>query len=332
MVGEFIMNRTILITGAAGFIGFHLAKKLLDEGDRIIGYDNINDYYDPELKKTRIHILEKYTNFVFVKADLTDKTELERVFIEYIPRIVVNLAAQAGVRYSIEHPDSYIQSNLVGFANLIECCRHFDVKHFVFASSSSIYGNSEKIPFSVLDRTDEPVSLYAATKKSNELIAYAYCHLYGLPCTGLRFFTVYGPYGRPDMAYFSFTKAIYAGESIKIYNGGDLYRDFTYIDDVILGINGVLGQSEALCKKENPYKIYNIGNHSPEKLMDFIHYLESAIGIEAKKEYYPMQPGDVYQTYADVSDLERDVHFCPDTSLEEGICRFVDWYKEFYHC
>ncbi|HDX9587165.1 TPA: NAD-dependent epimerase [Bacillus pseudomycoides] len=323
-------KKTYLITGAAGFIGMHLSKKLLELGCKVIGYDNLNDYYDINLKESRLNILNQYKNFTFHKADLTDKDYLEELFAKNKINIVINLAAQAGVRYSIENPDAYIQSNIVGFLNILEMCRHHQVDHLLYASSSSVYGANKKIPFSTEDQVDNPVSLYAATKKSNELMAHTYSHLYKIPTTGLRFFTVYGPYGRPDMAYFSFTKAIMEGKSIKVFNNGDMYRDFTYIDDIIDGIMKLVENSPALTNNELPYKVYNIGNNKPEKLMDFIQAIEHAVGKEANKEFYPMQPGDVYQTYADVSDLIHDVGFKPDTPIQEGINRFVEWYKKLY--
>ncbi|PFO76236.1 NAD-dependent epimerase [Bacillus cereus] len=320
-------KKIYLITGAAGFIGMHLSKKLLEMGCKVIGYDNLNDYYDISLKESRLNILNQYDNFTFHKADLTDKEYLEKLFNENNIHIVVNLAAQAGVRYSIENPDAYIQSNIVGFLNILEMCRHHKVEHLLYASSSSVYGANKKIPFSTEDQVDNPVSLYAATKKSNELMAHTYSHLYNVPTTGLRFFTVYGPYGRPDMAYFSFTKAITEGKPIKVFNKGDMYRDFTYIDDIVDGIMKLLENSPVLNNKEFPYKVYNIGNNKPVKLLDFIQAIESAVGKEAVKEYYPMQPGDVYQTYADVSDLINDVGFKPDTPIQEGINKFVKWYS-----
>ncbi|MGU3368064.1 NAD-dependent epimerase [Bacillus mycoides] len=322
-------KKTYLITGAAGFIGMHLSKKLLEMGCKVIGYDNLNDYYEVSLKERRLNILNQYEKFTFHKADLTDKEYLEQLFVEHDINIVINLAAQAGVRYSIENPDAYIQSNVVGFLNILEMCRHHKVEHLLYASSSSVYGANKKIPFSTEDQVDNPVSLYAATKKSNELMAHTYSHLYNVPTTGLRFFTVYGPYGRPDMAYFSFTKAITEGKPIKVFNEGDMYRDFTYIDDIVDGIIKLLGNSPVLNNKELPYKIYNIGNNKPVKLLDFIQAIESAVGKEAVKEYYPMQPGDVYQTYADVSDLINDVGFKPDTPIQEGINKFVDWFKKY---
>jgi UDP-glucuronate 4-epimerase len=323
-------KKTYLVTGAAGFIGMHLSKRLLEMGCKVIGYDNLNDYYDVTLKDSRLNILNKYENFTFHKADLTDKEYLAKLFAENKINVVINLAAQAGVRYSIENPDAYIQSNIVGFLNILEMCRHHQVDHLLYASSSSVYGANKKIPFSTEDRVDNPVSLYAATKKSNELMAHTYSHLYKIPTTGLRFFTVYGPYGRPDMAYFSFTKAIMEGKPIKVFNNGDMYRDFTYIDDIIDGVTKLIENSAALKNKELPYKIYNIGNNKPVKLIDFIQAIEHALGKEAIKEFYPMQPGDVYQTYADVSDLINDVGFKPDTPIQEGISKFVEWFKNQY--
>ncbi|CQR57847.1 NAD-dependent epimerase [Paenibacillus riograndensis] len=320
-------TKTYLITGAAGFIGMHLSLRLLRLGCNVIGFDNINEYYDVNLKYERLSLLQKYDNFVFHKADLIDKEYLEQMFTDTEIDIVINLAAQAGVRYSLENPDTYIQSNIVGFLNILEMCRHHNVEHLIYASSSSVYGANEKIPFSTDDMVDRPVSLYAATKKSSELMAHTYSHLFSIPTTGLRFFTVYGPYGRPDMAYFSFTKAIIEGEPIKIFNNGDMYRDFTYIDDIIDGILRLVDNSPALTMIP-PYKIYNIGNNKPEKLMDFIEVIEKAVGKEAVKEYYPMQPGDVYQTYADVNDLINDVGFKPNTPILDGILKFVEWYKK----
>ncbi len=323
------VGKTYLITGGAGFIGFHLSRRLLEAGARVIGLDNLNDYYEVSLKEARLDILKKYDNFSFVRCDLARKEDVFAVFQKYHPDIAVNMAAQAGVRYSIDHPDSYVQSNLVGFFHLLEACRHYPVGHLVFASSSSVYGGNEKVPFSTEDKVDHPVSLYAATKKSNELMAYAYSKLYGIPSTGLRFFTVYGPFGRPDMACYKFAKKMMEGEPIQIYNNGDMYRDFTYIDDVIAGVESVLCNPPEKDGQGTLYKIYNIGNNKPEKLMDFINVLEKCLGKEAKKEYLPMQPGDVYQTYADVSELMEDYGFKPDTPLEEGIGRFVEWFKEY---
>lgn len=323
--------QTYFVTGAAGFIGMHLSIKLLEAGCKVIGLDNLNDYYDVSLKESRLEVLAQYEQFTFHKADLTDKAYLEQLFRDNAIDIVINLAAQAGVRYSIENPDAYIQSNILGFHNILEICRSFKVKHLLYASSSSVYGANQKIPFSTEDKTDNPVSLYAATKKSNELMAHAYSHLYRIPTTGLRFFTVYGPYGRPDMAYFSFVKAVMEDRPIKVFNNGDMYRDFTYIDDIVDGIARLVDNSSVLQTTDAiPYKVYNIGNNKPEQLMDFIRAIESAVGKEAVKEFYPMQPGDVYQTYADVDDLIADVGFKPNTTIEDGIARFVKWYKEFY--
>ena len=326
-----MQNKTILITGAAGFIGFHLANELLKKGFLIIGYDNLNDYYDVNLKKARLDILNQFDNFIFIHADLVDEKVVDETFKTYKPDIVVNLAAQAGVRYSIENPKAYIDSNIVGFFNILEACRHNTVEHLVYASSSSVYGNQQKTPFSVNDNVDRPISFYAATKKSNELMAFTYAHLYKIPATGLRFFTVYGPFGRPDMAYFGFTNKIFAGEPIKIFNNGNMLRDFTYVDDIVTGIENILPCPPKTDENGDRYKIYNIGNNKPEKLLTFIETLENIIGIEAKKEYLPMQPGDVYQTYADVSELEKNFNFKPQTSIGEGLTRFVKWYREFYH-
>ncbi len=324
-------TQTYLVTGSAGFIGFHLAKRLLESGCIVIGYDNLNNYYDRTLKVARLDLLTEYGPlFNFIEGDLADKEKLESTFAEYKPQIVVNLAAQAGVRYSIDNPQAYLQSNLIGFFNVLEACRHFPVKHLVYASSSSVYGMNSKIPFSTEDKTDSPVSLYAATKKSNELLAYSYSHLYGIPATGLRFFTVYGPYGRPDMAYFSFTENILAGRSIKVFNQGDMYRDFTYIDDIIEALQRILCNPPVPNEQGDKYKLYNIGNNSPEKLLFFIETLGNALGKKAKMEFLPMQSGDVYQTYADVSCLMEDFDFKPSTPLSIGLERFVQWYKTYY--
>lgn len=323
--------KRVLITGAAGFIGFHLARHLLALGAAVAGLDNLNDYYDVSLKEARLAILEKEPNFSFTKGDLADEVAVERIFLQFRPDIVVNLAAQAGVRYSIDNPKAYIDSNVVGFFHILEACRRHPVDHLLYASSSSVYGNQEKTPFSTKDNVDHPISLYAATKKSDELMAYTYSHLFDIPATGLRFFTVYGPWGRPDMAYFKFADRITRGEPIQIYNHGDMRRDFTYIDDIITGVEHIL------CNPPKPddtgarYKVYNIGNNQPERLMDFIRTLETALGAEAKKEYLPMQPGDVYQTYADVTDLVEDFDFKPDTPISEGLARFAAWYREYYH-
>lgn len=323
-------SKKVLITGAAGFIGFHLAKRLLSLGASVCGIDNLNDYYDVSLKEARLAILEKELVFTFVRGDLANEAAVTKLFENFRPDIVVNLAAQAGVRYSIDNPCSYIQSNIVGFFNILEACRHYPVEHLLYASSSSVYGNQEKTPFATTDNVDHPISLYAATKKSDELMAYTYSHLYGIPATGLRFFTVYGPWGRPDMAYFKFTNKIVRGEPIQIYNHGDMLRDFTYVDDIVRGVENMLCNPPKANEFGDRYKVYNIGNNKPEKLMDFIETLEKAIGREAKKEYLPMQPGDVYQTYADVTDLIRDFDFKPSTPISEGLGRFAEWYKEYY--
>ncbi|MGI0479640.1 NAD-dependent epimerase [Geminocystis sp. CENA526] len=334
--------KNILVTGSAGFVGFHLCQRLLSRGDRIIGIDNINSYYDVSLKEGRLNLLKNEDNFTFYKLDLSDRTGIEKLFQEHQFDVVVNLAAQAGVRYSLENPHAYIDSNLVGFTNILECCRHNQVKHLVFASSSSVYGSNTKIPFSTHDNVDHPVSLYAATKKANELMAHTYSHLYKLPCTGLRFFTVYGPWGRPDMAYFLFTKAILEKRPINVFNFGKMQRDFTYIDDIIEGVTRVIdripepnphwsGQNPDPSTSNAPYKIYNIGNNQPVELIKFIETLEDCLGIKAEKNFLPMQPGDVPQTYADVNDLVQDVGFKPNTSIELGIQRFVEWYRSYYN-
>ena len=328
---EFDPSKIYLITGGAGFIGFHLSKKLLEQGAQVVGFDNMNDYYDVKLKEDRLEILESFDKYSFVKGDLADNADVFRTFQEYRPQIVVNLGAQAGVRYSIDNPAAYMESNMMGFFRILEGCRYFPVEHLVYASSSSVYGGNEKVPFSTEDKVDEPVSLYAATKKSNELMAHAYSKLYHIPVTGLRFFTVYGPFGRPDMAYYKFAQKILAGEPIQIYNQGDMYRDFTYIDDIVQGIENILCNPPAENQKGAFYKLYNIGNNKPVKLMDFIETLEKCLGREAKKEYLPMQPGDVYQTYADVSDLMRDYDFKPSTPIQEGLERFVEWYRSYYN-
>ncbi len=325
-------SKTYLITGGAGFIGFHLSKSLLEKGARVIGFDNMNDYYDVSLKEDRLAKLYYYDKYTFVKGDLADNADVFRVFQEYRPDIVVNLGAQAGVRYSIDNPSAYMESNMMGFFHILEGCRYFPVEHLVYASSSSVYGGNEKVPLSTEDKVDEPVSLYAATKKSNELMAHAYSKLFAIPATGLRFFTVYGPFGRPDMAYFKFTKKILAGEPIQVYNRGDMMRDFTYIDDIVRGVENILCNPPEKNEKGAFYKLYNIGNNKPVKLMDYIETLERCLGMEAKKEYLPMQPGDVYQTYADVTELMRDYDFKPDTSIEEGLQKFVDWYRNYYKC
>ena len=325
-----VQKKKILITGAAGFIGFHLSKKLLEDDMVIIGFDNLNDYYDVNLKLNRLKNLEKYENFTFTKNDLIDNEAVVNIFKNYSPDVVVNLAAQAGVRHSIENPRTYVESNVNGFFNILEACRHYPVEQLLYASSSSIYGNQEKTPFSTSNNVDHPVSLYAATKKSNELMSHTYSYLYNVPTTGLRFFTVYGSYGRPDMAYFNFTKKILNGEILHIFNNGDMYRDFTYIDDVVQVINDMIINPIKRKDGEIPYKIYNIGNNQPEALAHFIETLEKIIGKEASKVFLPMQKGDVYQTYADISSLRNDFDFNPNTSIEEGLKKFVKWYKEYY--
>lgn len=324
-------EKTYLITGGAGFIGFFLSQALLEKGARVIGFDNMNDYYEVSLKEDRLAILQRNEGYTFIRGDLSDKEQVFALFKQYRPQIVVNLGAQAGVRYSIDHPDAYMESNVMGFFHILEACRAFPIEHLVYASSSSVYGANDKIPFSVEDQVDQPVSLYAATKKSNELMAYAYSKLYHIPVTGLRFFTVYGPFGRPDMAYFKFAKSIMEGRPIQIYNNGDMYRDFTYIDDIVTGMMNLLCNPPALDQKGAAYKIYNIGNHKPEKLMDYIETLEKCLGKEAEKEYLPMQPGDVPRTYADVTELMEDFDFKPETSITEGLSRFAEWFKEYYH-
>lgn len=327
---EELKGKIILVTGGAGFIGYHLSKQLLEYDCTVIGYDNLNDYYEVQLKYDRLKDLEGREGYTFIKGDLADKETLGKLFQEYSFDIVVNLGAQAGVRYSIDNPDAYMSSNMVGFYNILECCRHYPVEHLVYASSSSVYGANKKVPFSVEDKVDYPVSLYAATKKSNELMAHCYSKLYGIPATGLRFFTVYGPFGRPDMVYFKFAKKIMNGETIQIYNNGDMMRDFTYIDDIVKGIANILPNPPEEIETGAKYKVYNIGNNKPEKLMDYIQTLEKHLGREAKKEFLPMQPGDVYQTYADVSDLMHDFNFKPSTSIDEGLGKFVTWFKEYY--
>ncbi|MCI7437364.1 MAG: NAD-dependent epimerase/dehydratase family protein [Spirochaetia bacterium] len=334
-----LSNTTVVVTGAAGFIGSYLSKNLLDSDSsiKIIGIDCITDYYDVSLKEERLNMLSNYGDrFNFIKGDISDKSLIDEFFSKYKPDVVVNLAAQAGVRYSITNPDAYIKSNLIGFYNILEACRHNPVKHLVFASSSSVYGTNKKVPYSTEDKVDNPVSLYAATKKSNELMAHAYCKLYKIPATGLRFFTVYGPMGRPDMAYFKFTNKLVKGEPIEIYNMGDMYRDFTYIDDIVKGIVNVMQKSPDETEDGAPYKIYNIGNNKPESLMYFVETLEKCLINEGiiskpgKKVLLPMQPGDVYQTYADVKELEKDFGFKPSTSLETGLANFAKWYKGYY--
>jgi len=331
----------VLITGAAGFIGSHLAKRLLDRKCHVTGIDNLNDYYDVELKKERLKKLTCLENFKFNKIDISDKEKLNEIFSSTSFDVVINLAAQAGVRYSLINPHSYVDSNIVGFVNILEGCRHFNVKHLVFASSSSVYGANTNMPFSVHDNVDHPVSLYAASKKSNELMAHAYSHLFQLPCTGLRFFTVYGPWGRPDMALFLFTKAILAGKPIKVFNHGKMKRDFTYIDDIVEGVVRVMGRlpqpnpewsgdAPDPGSSYTPYKIYNIGNNNTVDLMDFIRAIENALGKKAEKEFLDLQPGDVPATYANIDDLIKDIGFKPETNIETGIKKFISWYKDYY--
>ena len=336
---------TILITGAAGFIGYHLSKNLLDKNKFVLGFDNLNNYYDVSLKKARIESLLKSSGskniFKLIEGNLEDKQKLTEIFEKYKPKIVINLAAQAGVRFSIENPTAYIQSNIVGFGNILELCRNFNVENLIYASSSSVYGGNANIPFKESQGVDHPVSLYAATKKSNELMAHTYSHLYGLPSTGLRFFTVYGPWGRPDMALFLFTKSIIKGETIKIFNNGNMIRDFTYIDDIIESLIRLINKpatKDIHFDKLNPnpstswcpHRIFNIGNSQPIPLMEYIYAIEKALGIEAKKEYLPMQAGDVEITSADTSSLERWINFKPNTSINDGVVKFVEWYKNFY--
>lgn len=324
----------VLVTGAAGFIGFHLTLSLLERDDEVVGIDNLNDYYDPALKQLRLDEIGKHSkcsNFDFIKADISDRAFMEQLFADNSFDVVVSLAAQAGVRYSIENPHAYVESNLVGFVNILEGCRHSEVKHLVYASSSSVYGMNVKQPFSTDDRADYPISLYAATKKSNELIAHTYSHLYNIPTTGLRFFTVYGPYGRPDMAYYKFTRAILNGEPIDVYNNGHMKRDFTYIDDIIEGVVRVMDKTPTphknkYSKAQPPYRLYNIGNNNPVTLGDFIAAIEGSCGESAVRNLLPMQPGDVPTTCADVNALENEIAFKPATTLESGVKTFVDWY------
>ena len=337
-------GKTILITGACGFIGSNLCRVLLEQYNdiKIIGIDNMNDYYDVALKEYRLNQLKNYSNYTFIKGDISDKKLVDDVFEKYSPALVVNLAAQAGVRYSITNPDAYIQSNVIGFFNILEACRHsYDdgksgVSHLVYASSSSVYGSNKKVPYSTDDKVDNPVSLYAATKKSNELFAHAYSKLYGIPSTGLRFFTVYGPAGRPDMAYFKFTNKIVKGEPIQIYNNGDMKRDFTYVDDIVRGVTAVMQKIPEKTEDGVLYKVYNIGNSKPEDLLNFVNILEEClkeVGVidrPVEKEFLPMQPGDVYQTFADTVDFEKDFGFKPTTTIKKGLSEFAQWYKEFY--
>ena len=331
----------ILVTGCAGFIGFHLTKALLANGNTVVGLDNLNNYYDVSLKKNRLKkIVDK--NFTFIKADLDQSNKINEIFSESKFDSVINLAAQAGVRYSLKNPMAYINSNVVGFMNILEACRNYQTKHLIYASSSSVYGMNTSKPFSVTHNVDHPVSLYAASKKSNELMAHTYSHLYGLPTTGLRFFTVYGPWGRPDMALFLFTKAILEGKAIKVFNNGEMQRDFTYIDDIVEGILRLLnvpaksnpnwnGDTPDPSSSSAPYKIYNIGNNSPVKLEYFISVIESSLGIKANKEYFPIQPGDVESTFADIDGLYEAIRFKPKTSIEVGVDNFIKWYKDYYN-
>lgn len=337
--------KNILVTGAAGFIGAFLAKRLLERGDNVVGADNVNNYYDVRIKRARLEMLSKYDNFTFKEINIADKTAVDEIFEEYRPEIVVNLAAQAGVRYSIENPQVYIESNIIGFFNILEACRRYPVEHLVYASSSSVYGANKKVPFSTEDKVDNPVSLYAATKKSNELMAHCYSKLYNIPSTGLRFFTVYGPMGRPDMAYFGFTDKLRRGETIKIFNYGNCKRDFTYVDDIVEGVMRVMAKPPEKKNGEDglplpPYAVYNIGNSNPENLLEFVDILRQELiragvlpsdyDFEAHKELVPMQPGDVPVTYADTSALERDFGYKPSTTLREGLRSFAEWYAGFY--
>jgi UDP-glucuronate 4-epimerase len=320
-----------LVTGAAGFIGYHVAQRLLERGERVVGVDNLNDYYDVALKEARLALLEEHENFSFSRLDISDRSAMADLFRDANPTQVVNLAAYAGVRHSLTHPEDYIDTNLVGFANILEGCRHAGVSHLVYASSSSVYGGNTKMPFAVSDRVERPLSLYAATKRANEQMAYVYAHLYGVHATGLRFFTVYGPWGRPDMALFLFTKAILNDEPIQVFNHGDMRRDFTYIDDIVEGLVRVLDAPPASAgESEPPHRVCNIGSHDPVELMDMIAALERHLGREARKEFLPMQPGDVPASFADVSGLEAVTGFRPRTPLDEGIERFVSWYRAFY--
>ena len=331
----------ILITGAAGFIGHGLAQRLLAEGRRVVGLDNLNDYYDVQLKRDRLANLQKYDSFRHAAFDMADREQMATLFVEERFDAVVNLAAQAGVRYSLINPHSYVDTNLVGFVNILEGCRHSGVKHLVYASSSSVYGANTKMPFSVHDNVDHPVSLYAASKKANELMAHTYSHLFNIPTTGLRFFTVYGPWGRPEMALFLFTKAILEGRAIDVFNNGNMERDFTYIDDIVEGVVRVIdhvaapnpawsGDAPDAATSYCPWRVYNIGNNNKEKLMRYIEVLEDCLGKKAQKNFLPMQPGDVPATYADVTDLVETVGFQPATSIESGVCRFVEWYRQYY--
>ena len=335
------MRDPVLVTGAAGFIGFHVTEHLLRQGRRVVGLDNVNSYYDPRLKEARLEILRQHSRFSFAKLDLTDRAAVKSLFEQHRFPLVIHLAAQAGVRYSLDHPHAYVDSNLEGFINVLEGCRHGGCQHLLFASSSSVYGANTKLPFSVRDNVDHPISLYAASKKANELIAHAYSHLYRIPATGLRFFTVYGPWGRPDMAMFIFARAILAGEPIKLFNHGKMRRDFTYVDDVSQAVVRLLdrppqgdpnwrGDAPDPATSDAPWRIYNIGNNRPEDLIRVVSILEAEFGRSGVKELLPMQPGDVEATYADVSDLERDIGFKPATPIEEGIARFAKWYRDYH--
>jgi UDP-glucuronate 4-epimerase len=331
----------ILVTGAAGFIGARLSERLLARGDTVLGYDNVNDYYHPSLKEARLHRLEGQPGFSLIRGSLEDRPALEAAFDGFAPQRVVNLAAQAGVRYSLQNPHAYVDSNIVGFMNILEACRHRGVEHLVYASSSSVYGGNRKLPFAVEDSVDHPLSLYAASKKANELMAHTYSHLYRLPTTGLRFFTVYGPWGRPDMALFQFTQRILAGEPIDLFNNGQHTRDFTYIDDIVEGVIRTLDRvpgpdphydplSPNPATSDAPYRVYNIGNNAPVQLLDYIEVLEDALGKKAQRRLLPLQPGDVPDTFADVSALQRDVGYAPSTPIQVGIARFVTWYRDYY--
>jgi UDP-glucuronate 4-epimerase len=335
------MSDAVLVTGAAGFIGFHVAQRLLSEGHEVVGLDIVNNYYDPKLKEARLDILKRHSSFRFVKLDLTDRTAIKALFEKHHFPLVVHLAAQAGVRYSLEHPHAYVDANLEGFINVLEGCRHNSCKHLVFASSSSVYGANTKLPFSIRDNVDHPISLYAASKKANELMAHSYSHLYRIPATGLRFFTVYGPWGRPDMAMFIFAKAILAGQPIKLFNDGNMRRDFTYVDDVCQAVVRLLdrppqdnsnwsGDKPDPATSAAPWKIYNIGNNKSEELLHVVSLLEKEFGRAAIKKMLPMQPGDVPATYADIEDLARDIGFRPSTTIEDGIKRFSNWYRDYY--
>jgi UDP-glucuronate 4-epimerase len=335
-------KKAVLVTGAAGFIGFHVAQRLLSDGGEVVGLDIVNDYYDPKLKEARLKILQRHPNFIFVKLDLTNRASTRALFEQYRFPTVVHLAAQAGVRYSLENPHAYIDANIEGFINVLEGCRHNECKHLLFASSSSVYGANTKLPFSVEDNVDHPISLYAASKKANELMAHAYSYLYGIPVTGLRFFTVYGPWGRPDMAMFIFAKAILGGTPIKLFNQGNMRRDFTYVDDVSEAIVRLLerppqgnpnwsGDKPDPATSAAPWKIYNIGNNNPEQLMHVVSLLEKEFGRTVTKEMLPMQPGDVPETYADVEDLAREIGFRPTTTIEDGVARFAKWYREYHN-